>query len=150
MRLPRPNDEYSLEEVAQAVESAVGDLYTAEPDIHSFSPLSGQTEWNLAAHLAPEVVKYFEGYSYDVEVMKLPYDFRRPDIIIHRRGPEARYNLLVIEVKRDGSASEIREDTAKIQEYWFGERLRYRFGATINLRTRKPDDIDVFDNPSVQ
>ena len=34
------------------------------------------------------------GYSYDIDVTKVNYGNRRPDIIIHRRGSDAKYNLL--------------------------------------------------------
>jgi len=125
---------------------AIGDLYRNDPTIDDFSSETGQTEWNLAAHLAPEIAKYFEGYCFDVDVRKVNLENRRPDIIIHKRGATTSHNLLVIEVKRERPASEVLEDARKIQEYWFGERLRYQFGATINLRADHSADIEVFSN----
>jgi hypothetical protein len=144
---PRPGDEFSRDTIERALHSAVADLYQNEPDIDCFSSETAQTEWNLAAHLAPEIVKYFKGYSYDIDVTKVNYSNRRPDIIIHRRGPETKYNLLVVEVKREGSAAGIRNDVRKIQDYWFSEGLQYQFGATVNLRARNPAGITVFGNP---
>jgi hypothetical protein len=111
-----------------------------------FSSETGQTEWNLAAHLAPEIVKYFKGYSYDIDVVKVHHSNKRPDII-HRRGSETRYNLLVVEVKREGSEVELLSDAKKIQDHWFSEGLQYRFGATVNLETGNSANIEVFDNP---
>jgi hypothetical protein len=146
---PRQSVKFSPDTIRRALHSAVADLYRNEPDIDRFSSQTAQTEWNLAAHLAPEIVKYFRGYSYDIDVMKVNYGNRRPDIIIHRRGPETKYNLLVVEVKREGSTKDIRSDTRKIQDYWFSEGLQYQFGATVNLKAGGPADITVFANPSL-
>src|SRR5262245_24198088 len=96
---PQPRTDFTRDTIEKALHSAVADLYRNEPDIDCFSSETAQTEWNLAAHLAPEIVKHFQGYSYDIDVLKVNYSNRRPDIIIHRRGPETRYNLLVVEVK---------------------------------------------------
>ena len=82
--------------------------------------------------------------------MKVNYSNRRPDIIIHRRGPETKYNLLVVEVKREGPARGIRDDATKIQDYWFSEGLQYQFGATINLKAGNSADVTVFANPSLR
>lgn len=145
---PWPNDRYTQDSIKGLLKAAVADLYEHEHDIDHFSSETRQTEWNLAAHLAPEIVKYFDGYNYDIDVMKVNYGNRRPDIIIHRRGT-SKYDLLVVEVKREGSSADTRRDAQKIQEYWFDVRLRYRFGATINLEAGKLPDIDVFRNPSL-
>lgn len=149
MQQPMTSSEFSRDTVETALHAAVDDLYRNEPDIDDFSSETVQTEWNLAAHLAPEISKYFKGYSYDIDVAKVNYRYKRPDIIIHRRGSETEYNLLVVEVKRDGSARRVCKDIQKIQDYWLGDRLRYRFGATINLRAVQPADIKVLANPSL-
>jgi hypothetical protein len=138
--------EFTPDLIVDILRSAVTDLYQNESDINCFSSETGQTEWNLAAHLAPEVAKYFEGYSYDIDVMKVNHHNRRPDIIIHRRGANTAYNLLVVEVKRDGSTTETAEDAKKIREHWFSAGLAYKFGATINLITDQQADIEVFHN----
>jgi len=70
---------FSRDTIKRALHSAVADLYRNEPDIDRFSSQTAQTEWNLAAHLAPEIVKYFNGYSYDIDVIKVNYRNRRPD-----------------------------------------------------------------------
>jgi len=103
----------------------------------------------LGSPPCPEIVKYFMGYSYDIDVGKPNLGNRSPDII-HKRGPETKYNLLVVEVKRDGSLGEIRQDASKIKEHWFSERLRYRFGATINLKLAEAPDVVVFGNSSLR
>ena len=145
----RQGVDLSADTIERALRSAVADLYQNEPDIDRFSSETAQTEWNLAAHLAPEIVKYFEGYSYDIDVTKVNYGNRRPDIIIHRRGSETEYNLLVVEVKREGSQADINRDFEKVQYYWFSDGLQYRFGATINLKAGDSSDIKVFGNPSL-
>src|SRR5690348_13141409 len=113
---PRQRVKFSPDTIEKALHSAVADLYSNEPDIDHYSSETAQTELNLAAHLTPEIVKYLMGHSYDIDVMKVNYNYRRPDIIIHRRGSEVKYNLLVVEVKREGSARGIRNDAAKIQD----------------------------------
>src|SRR6266508_26453 len=102
----RQSDDFSADTIKELLHAAVTDLYRNESDIDQFSSETGQTEWNLAAHLAPEILKYFDGYSYDIDVMKISHQNKRPDIIVHRRGPETKYNFLVVEVKREGSEIE--------------------------------------------
>ena len=63
--------------------------YASEPDIDEFTSETGQTEWNLAAHLGPHVVGFFPGYSYDIDITKPNFDRKRPDIIIHTDAPPA-------------------------------------------------------------
>ena len=135
----------SYDTIARNLCSAVEELYRKEPDIDSFSSETRQTEWNLAAHLGPEILTYFTGYSYDIDVMKIHHNNKRPDIIIHKRGTND-YNLLVVEVKREGSEADAEDDKRKIEEYWFSDRLHYRFGATVNLKVDHVPDIRVFDN----
>jgi hypothetical protein len=140
--------EYSIAAIERYLHAAVADLYRTEPDLDDFSSETDQTEWNLTAHLAPHIVRYFKGYSYDVDVAKVNLGNKRPDIIIHKRGPDTKNNLLVIEVKRKRSRTAVRSDAEKIREYWFSERLHYRFGATINLWADRHPDIEVFSNES--
>jgi hypothetical protein len=128
------------------LKDAVNDLYHNDPTIDDFSPETGQTEWNLTAHLAPEIAKYFPGYCYDIDILKVNLENKRPDIIIHKRSNDIHYNLLVLEVKRDRAESEVYEDKCKIQKYWFGGRLKYRFGATVNLKSGRETIIEVFAN----
>lgn len=146
-------NELSAGEIERLLRRATADLYTKESDIGSFTSETAQTEWNLVAHLAPEIVKYFEGYSYDIDVMKVNLQNKRPDIIIHKRGTN-NWNLLVIELKRDATETAIRGDAKKIEDFWHGVRLKYLFGATINLIAKNQDmkqakqvDIRAWRNP---
>ena len=50
--------EVSPDTIEGTLYSAVADLYRNEPDIDRFSSETAETEWNLATHLAPEIVKY--------------------------------------------------------------------------------------------
>jgi hypothetical protein len=143
---PRQSTVFSPDTIERILHLALADLHRNEPDIDSFSSETNQTEWNLVAHLAPEIVKYFESYSYDLEVTKVNHGNRRPDIIIHRRGSGPKYNLLVVEVKRGGSEGDMFTDAKKIQDHWFSEGLQYQFGATINLKPRNLAEISVFPN----
>lgn len=141
--------QFTVDGIKDILCMAVRDLYQKEPDIDNFSSESGQTEWNLTAHLGPEIIKYFPNYSYDVDITKINYNHRRPDIIIHRRGSGPEGNLLIVEAKRHGMEREVREDESKIRQYWFSERLRYRYGATMNLKPACRLDVNVFSNPGV-
>lgn len=91
------------------------------------------SEWNLSAALAALLATRFPRHHCDTEVVKRNIRAQRPDIIIHRRGRHAG-NLLVIEVKRNGSPGALRRDREKIEEYWFGPLLSYRFGAVVNVQ----------------
>jgi hypothetical protein len=85
--------------------------------------------------------------------VKVNYKRQRPDIIIHRRGTHT-HNYLVVAVKRGGDRADIAHDVEKIAANRFQDRLRYRFGAVVNLRTdgqhqmlvltnRRPGDVVV-------
>jgi hypothetical protein len=134
-----PND---LKDLLQA---AAVNLFKNQPNIYDFTSETGQTEWNLAHHLANEISKLLPWYDCDLDVTKRNIDNRRPDIIFHKRGINRR-NFLVIELKRDGTPQELCDDIRKIQDDWFGERLSYRFGALINLKHRYESEIEVFEN----
>jgi hypothetical protein len=137
---------FSLSDIWRVLRQAVDELYARDPDLDSFSSQTGQTEWNLVAHLAPCIVRHFPGYSYEVDVVKANHGNMRPDIVIHKRGSDTRYNLLVVEVKRKGAEKDLQEDIVKIREEWFDASLYYRFGAVINLLADRPPDIRVFLN----
>lgn len=124
---------------------AVANLFRHQPNIFKFTSETGQTEWNLAHHLAIEAHEYFSGLDCDLDVIKLNYENRRPDIIFHKRGTNES-NYLVIEVKRDGNPKKVNNDIKKIQAYWFRDPLHYQFGAVINLRADGEHQITVFKN----
>jgi hypothetical protein len=131
------------EEVEQHIEHAIQRLIRTQPDIFSFTSQTNQTEWNLAHHLANEVQKEFPGLSCDVDLVKPNVEFRRPDIVLHKRGTQAN-NFLVIEVKRH--EAHMHQDLDKIREYWFAQPLRYEFGASVVLN-ENGFNISVIKNP---
>lgn len=135
-------DEKQIEEI---LKRAIETLFVNQPDIYEFTPETRQTEWNLAHHLANEIHPLFPELSCDLEVSKPNLENRRPDIILHRRGIQD-HNFLVVEVKRDGIEEEIRSDIEKIRTYWFGQPLRYQFGAVVNLKSDKSWHVQVLSN----
>jgi hypothetical protein len=136
-------------ELEAILNTAVKMLFRNQPNIFSYTSETGQTEWNLAHHLANEVHQYFNEFDCDLDVTKRNFDFRRPDIIIHRRG-EHEHNLLVIETKFDGWKSEIKDDVRKIHADWFRNPLKYQFGAVIDIRSDFRHKLLVFENPSIR
>lgn len=134
---------FPLKLIESNLYEAIRDFRNNEPDIDKFTSETHQTEWNLAAHLAPEIARRFNGYTYDMDVIKPNYDNKRPDIIIHSRGTNEK-NLLVIEVKKQGSSSDVANDEKKIRGHWFTAPLSYCFGATINLDKMGTDEVKVF------
>jgi hypothetical protein len=118
------------EEVEQHIDRAIQRLIHTQGDIFTFTSQTNQTEWNLAHHLANEVQKEFPELSCDVDLIKPNFEYRRPDIVLHKRGTHAS-NFLVIEAKRHEAHMD--EDLEKIKEYWFAHPLRYQFGASVVL-----------------
>ena len=112
---------------------AVETLFRDQPDIFGFTDETHQTEWNLAHHLANEIQRLFPDLQCDIELIKPNYENRRPDIIVHRRRTHDD-NLLVVEVKLNGTDDALDRDAEKIGQYWFQPPLRYRFGAIVDLR----------------
>jgi hypothetical protein len=94
-----PMDESKLETI---LKHAVANLFDHQPNIFEFTPQTGQTEWNLAYHLAVELSALLPDLHCDIDVLKRGYGYgnRRPDIIFHERRTH-RSNFLVIEMKRD-------------------------------------------------
>lgn len=127
----------------------MSNLFRNQPNIYDFTSETGQTEWNLAHHLANEISSLLPGFDCDLDVTKRNIENRRPDIIFHARGNND-HNFLVVELKREGGRQELQDDARKIQEDWFGERLDYRFGALINLRRKDTAQIEVFENVSAR
>ena len=134
-------------DLQQIVEQAIANLFVHQPNIFEFTPETGQTEWNLAHHLAVELREFFPNLNYDLDVVKRNYENRRPDIIFHKRGTHSA-NYLVVEIKKDGSSLDTVEDIEKIKMHWFRAPLHYEFGAVINLRTDGKNEIQVFKNLS--
>lgn len=116
-------------EIKEKLKKAIRNLFINQKDIFEFTPESGVTEWNLAHHLAFEIQKEFPEYQHDIELTKSSSGYKRPDIILHKRGNHNN-NFLVIEVKYQKN---IQNDINKIKNYWFGHPLRYKFGASIRI-----------------
>ena len=123
----------------------MGNLFRNQPNIYDFTSETGQTEWNLAHHLANEISSLLPGLDCDLDVTKRNIEDRRPDMIFHKRGNN-RHNFLVIELKRDGTRQGLCDDTRKIREDWFSQPLAYKFGALINLKHQYEPEIEVFEN----
>lgn len=121
------------EEIGQHIDRAIQRLIETQPDIFNFTSQTNQTEWNLAHHLANEVQKEFPELSCDVDLVKPNFEYRRPDIVLHKRGNHMN-NFLVIEVKRH--EAQMHEDLDKIAKYWFAAPLNYQFGASVVLNEK--------------
>jgi len=121
--------------------SSIKNLFDHQPDIFSFAPQTGETEWNLGHHLANEIHKYIFWLNCDLDLTKTNYGNRRPDIIFHKRGIHA-LNFLVVELKHRGASSE--EDIRRIRKDWMGPVLHYRFGASINISNQTEYNVVVF------
>ncbi len=132
-------------ELTSILEQAIAKLFERQPNIFEFTSETGQTEWNLAHHLAVELREFFPSFDHDLDVMKRNYENRRPDIIFHKRGTHEA-NHLVVEIKRDGDPHEVEADIEKIHAHWFQGRLHYKFGAVVNLRSDGKHEIQVFKN----
>ena len=136
---------FSVEQVKKILSEAVSNLFEKQPNIFEFTSETGQTEWNLAHHLANEIHAYFSEFDCDLDLTKVNYDRKRPDIVIHKRGTNDS-NFLVIEVKYDRDQRSISDDVEKIKTNWFRGNLNYRFGAVVNLLGSKSSQVEVFKN----
>ena len=135
----------SSEQVNDVLHRAAQDLF-ASGAVATFTPETRQSEWNLANHLAAAIERYLPELEHDGDLVKPQAGRRRPDIVFHKRDTHD-FNYLVVEVKRDGSPRSILLDELKMKTHWFGGRLRYLFGAVINLRDNNTAEIKVFLNP---
>ena|ERR1700752_4613936 len=133
------------EQIKEVLDRAAQDLF-ASGAVAQFTPQTRQSEWNLANHLAAAIEGYIPELQHDGDLIKPQAGRRRPDIVFHKRGTHD-FNYLVVEVKKDGSPRAILLDIAKVKTYWFRGRLRYLFGAVMNLRGDNTAEIEVFRNP---
>jgi len=132
-------------EIKETIEKAIIDLFKNQENIFDFTPQTGQTEWNLAHHLAIEIHKFFPRYNCDIDVTKHNYGNKRPDMIFHKRGGNGE-NFLVVEVKFNGTPNDLQNDGDKIKANWFLRPLLYQFGAVVNLKSDKTGDVYLFQN----
>lgn len=129
-------------EIQEKLEIAIKNLFINQEDIFEFTLESGTTEWNLAHHLAFEIQKEFPQFQHDIELTKSSFEYKRPDIILHKRGSHNN-NFLVIEVKYQKNTQ---NDINKIKNYWFEYPLRYKFGASIRIDNSIRFDVKVIKN----
>jgi hypothetical protein len=135
----------SIAEIKQMLKNAAKNLFENQPTIYDFTPESGRSEWNLAHHLANEIMKLCPSLDCDLEIPKRNIQNKRPDIILHRRGTHEE-NRLVVEVKTDLTRREIDSDIDKVRTDWFRSRLCYQFGSVVHLKDNKTADVKVFRN----
>jgi len=134
-----------IAEIEQILKSAVKNLFQSQPTIYDFTPESGRSEWNLAHHLANQIMKLCPSLDCDLEIPKRNIKNRRPDIVLHRRTTH-KENRLVVEVKTDQTQKEIPHDIDKVKADWFQSKLCYQFGAVVHLKVNKTADVMVFQN----
>jgi hypothetical protein len=128
------------------LEKALKELYINQPNLSQFTSETHQSEWNLGHHYANEVRKYFPDYDCDIDIIKPNDSYKRPDIIIHKRGSNDD-NFLVIELKKNQGITEVQSDIDKIKEYWFQYPLKYEYGAVVNIKEAlQSGDIKVLHN----
>ena len=126
--------------IKKILSSSIVNLFNNQPNILTHTSQTTMTEWNLAHHLTNEITKYLFWLDHDVEVVKRSYS-ERPDIIFHKRGINT-LNFLVIEIKRLGNT---KGDIRKIKEDWMQGDLRYRFGASVVVRSKANWTVSVFE-----
>lgn len=132
-------------EITAMIQAAVARLFEEQPNIFDFVDGAGRKEWNLAHHIASDLVKALPGYDCDLEVTKFKRGDSRPDIIFHSRGGHEN-DYLVIEVKYEASKKDIERGIEKIYSHWFNHPQNYRFGAIMNLLNLKAAEVIVFGN----
>lgn len=131
--------------IKNILSASVDNLFKKQPNIFEFTSETGQTEWNLAHHLANEIHTFLPELDCDLDLIKINFDRKRPDIVFHKRGSN-QSNFLIIEVKRDGNQKSISDDIEKIKSNWFRGNLDYQFGAVVNLLGNKDSQVEVFQN----
>jgi len=115
--------------------SALSNLFERQPDLSLFTSQTDEREPNLSFHFANEMWPYLFWLSCDFDVTKPEMKRQRPDVIFRRRAVHL-LNFLVLEVKRRSNPLGIRDDLAKIKEYWFCDPLAYCFGASVLIDER--------------
>lgn len=107
------------------------------------------SEWAIAHRLAVYIEKYFPEYNIDCEYNRMAdadgtYSTRspkrvhgtakeRPDIIVHRRGPGADNNLLVIELKKNQSD----DDENFLDAMMADPNFSYKYGCHVLITNEK-------------
>lgn len=126
------------EEIAGIIQSALMDLFDAQPDILETTSATTMTEWNLAHHFSFVLSKYLFWYDHDNDVVKRNYQSQRPDVIFHKRTKQSN-NFLVVEMKKEHLIND--DDKTKIIEAWFSAPLMYQYGACISISNKNDFQI---------
>lgn len=129
-----------LPELKTRVMRAIDMLYARDSDLFS----RDAAEWTIAHRLAVYLEQELPGWNVDCEYNRQGPGTNpktnenegktRPDIVIHRRGQtELQHNLLVVELKKVESAT----DLGKVREYTrasAGTRtFQYQYGLTVSV-----------------
>lgn len=103
-------------------------------------------EWALSNKLGMYLFPHFPGWDVDCEYNRVGFenelkrtsanDYKRPDVIIHKRGcPERKDNLLWIEVKV--SNSDVKDDIEKLREFTSpptgARKIQYKYGLSLSF-----------------
>ena len=104
------------------------------------------SEWNICSHLRSELEREFSNYEIDVELIKI--DGRRPDIVIHKEGVHTN-NLVVFQVKKNPSFSDIENDFNKITTTFFNKPYNYKYGIFISIG-KLPDPLPEFNKSKIR
>lgn len=132
-----------IEIVKKILYSSINNLFENQPDILKNTSETTMTEWNLSHHLANEIAKYIFWLNYDLDLRKRNYKGKRPDIVFHKRGINE-INFLVIELKKVNK--NLNNDTEKIINRWMKKPLKYRFGASIFIKSAEEWEGILFEN----
>lgn len=135
----------TVEEVTRLIEQAWEKLMLDQPDFSYFTPQTTQRELNIAHHFARYLDELLNTrvdwpISHDFDIWKGEQQ-KRPDIVFHQRGTHEN-NLLVIELKVDGSKQDQLKEIKRIKEVWFNE-FGYKFGAYLNVTRTGTDPLDL-------
>lgn len=136
-------DRFDVAAVKGLLDEAARRMLANQPQLFVFTAATRQSEWNLAHQFAVEISRLFPDYDCDVDPIKPNLGKRRPDIVIHKRGTHDD-NLLAIEVKR--KQADVAGEINKIRRWWFGDPLRYRFGAVVVITETEPISITILQN----
>jgi hypothetical protein len=139
----------ALTEIKEIVSHAISKVFACDSELLE----RDASEWSIAHRLAVYLEQEIPGWHVDCEYNRQENavkkcrdgDTVRPDIIIHHRGGlELEHNLLVIEIKKKTSES----DLGKVIEYTSppnGERkFQYQFGLALTFKKEGYPDLRWF------
>lgn len=122
----------------------------------AFLFMADVSEWAVAHRLAVYLEKYFPEYDVDCEYNRMAdsdgtYSMHspkrvhgtkksRPDIIVHRRGPDSIDNLLVIELKK--GAAEDSNDSVFLKAIQTDQNFNYNYAFQVLISDNKLKILD--------